>query len=169
MTGVYSGGLAYEYTMEENKYGIVQVDGDKVTELPDFEVLRAAFAATASPSGDGGYNKNGGKANDCPPQSTNWNVTGDELPAMPEAAKIYLTQGAGKGVGLTGTGSQNGQGKSAGLAKPGSGVVATPVSGGAGATSTPKSAASTIAQGRVAPYIVSALVVSFTALGAFML
>lgn len=173
MTGVYSGGLAYEYTMEENKYGIVEINGDSVTELDDFERLRKAFADTKNPSGDGGYNKTGGASN-CPAQSLNWNVTGDALPAMPEAAKKYLTQGAGKGVGLLGSGSHFGDGKSAGTATQGSGRVtatAATTAGSTGSSTATGNAASGFRQGSldIAPYIISALVVSFTGLGAFLL
>ena len=173
MTGVYSGGLAYEYTMEENKYGIVEIDGSTAKPLADFTRLQKAFAATPNPSGDGGYDPSH-KASQCPPQSSNWNVTGTQLPAMPADAKKFLTQGAGKGVGLLGAGSHFGKGKSTGLAQQGSGAVtatgnaATPVATGGSATSS--SAATGLRQAPVnfAHLAISALVVGFTALGAFL-
>ena len=55
MTGVYSGGLVYEYSEEGSKYGLVTIDGDDVTEGDDFTALKTAFAGTTNPSGDGGY------------------------------------------------------------------------------------------------------------------
>lgn len=40
MSSVFSGGLVYEYSNETNNYGLVQIDGDKVTKLTDFENLK---------------------------------------------------------------------------------------------------------------------------------
>lgn len=172
MTGVYSGGLAYEYTMEENKYGIVKINGDDVEELPEFATLQKQFAATSDPAGDGGYNKTAGASN-CPIKSDNWNVTGTALPAIPEEAKKFMTEGAGKGIGLEGPGSHNGKGISAGIAQAGSGAVTATASGTAasGSSTASGNAASGFRQARleVAPFVVSALIVGFTGLGAFML
>ncbi|KAJ9249569.1 CAZyme family GH72 [Paecilomyces variotii] len=125
MTAVYSGGLVYEYSNEGSNYGLVTIDGDSVTERPDFTALQSAFKKTPNPQGDGGYNKTGG-ANPCPAkQAPAWNVDStDALPAIPDAAKKYMTQGAGKGVGFSGSGSQNAGGSGAtstGTAAPGSG------------------------------------------------
>jgi hypothetical protein len=122
MTPVFSGGLVYEYTMEANNYGLVEVEGDKVTELEDFQTLKDAFAATKNPTGDGGYKKDG-KPSACPPPSDNWAVEDTGLPAIPEPAKKYMTQGAGRGAGLTGSGSQTAGTGSPGTAKSGSGTV----------------------------------------------
>lgn len=158
--------------MEENKYGLVTISDDlkTVTELDDFKTLKKAFAATPNPSGDGGYNANA-KASECPPHSSNWNVTSDDLPAMPEDAKKYLTEGAGTGVGILGSGSQTSGGRSAGIAKPGSGAV-TSVAAGASATSKPAgNAASSVRAGSLgfAPFVISALCLGFTGLGALLL
>jgi 1,3-beta-glucanosyltransferase GAS5 len=87
MTGVYSGGLAYEYSMEANGYGMVNItDSSSVVELPNFADFKKALANNPSPSGDGGYNSTGG-ASQCPSQSDNWSVKDDSLPAIPESAK----------------------------------------------------------------------------------
>ncbi|RMZ84879.1 hypothetical protein DV738_g454, partial [Chaetothyriales sp. CBS 135597] len=106
MTAVYSGGLVYEYSQEANKYGLVSINGDSVTELDDFTALQSEFSKTDNPSGNGGYNSTGG-ASGCPAASANWDVTTDDLPAFPDDAKQYLTKGAGTGPGLDGAGSQN--------------------------------------------------------------
>ena len=37
MSSVFSGGLVYEYSNETNNYGLVQIDGDKVTKLTDLK------------------------------------------------------------------------------------------------------------------------------------
>ncbi|KAK5239595.1 1,3-beta-glucanosyltransferase, partial [Exophiala xenobiotica] len=107
MTGVYSGGLVYEYSQEASNYGLVEISGDSVSELPDFAALQSQFAKTANPTGDGGYNSTGG-ASGCPTYSSpNWLVKDDSLPAIPAGAKKYMSQGAGTGPGLSGAGSQN--------------------------------------------------------------
>ena len=109
MTPVYSGGVVYEYTQEENKYGLVSLSGNSVSELPDFNALKTALAGTKSPTGNGGA-KTSGTPSTCPPKSDTWDVDSDDLPAMPAKAVQYLTKGAGKGPGLKGNnglGSQN--------------------------------------------------------------
>lgn len=70
MTGVYSGGLVYEYTKEadatQQKYGLVEVEStSSVTERPDFALLQNALKDNQPPSGDGGYKPNAPKS-DCP-------------------------------------------------------------------------------------------------------
>lgn len=123
MTGVYSGGLVYEYSQEPSNYGLVKVDGDDTKELSDFDALKDAFKKTVNPEGDGGYNKTGG-ANACPKKdSPEWDVDSDSLPAIPEPAKKYMKDGAGKGDGFSGSGSQSKGTTSTGTAEPGSASV----------------------------------------------
>jgi hypothetical protein len=64
MTGVYSGGLAYEYTVEPNGYGIVDVTSDgSIKPNDDFKRLKAAYEKTSNPRGNGGFKEKGaGKA-----------------------------------------------------------------------------------------------------------
>merc|ERR1712230_162208 len=97
MTGVYSGGPVYEYSQEPSNYGLVEINGDSVSELADFTALQSQFSKTANPTGDGGYNSTGG-ASGCPTYSSpNWLVKDDSLPAIPDGAKKYMSQGAGTG------------------------------------------------------------------------
>ena len=104
MTGVFSGGLVYEYSQEGNNYGIVKVDGDSVTKLQDFDILKKAFEKTPSPSDDGGY-KEDGKPSKCPPKTSLWEVE-EDLPPMPDSASAYLENGAGKPRGTQGPSNQ---------------------------------------------------------------
>ena len=109
MSPVYSGGVVYEYTQEANKYGLVTLSGNSVSELPDFNALKTALAGTQNPSGNGGA-KTSGTPSKCPSKSSTWDVDTDALPAMPAKAVQYLSKGAGKGPGLKGNnglGSQN--------------------------------------------------------------
>ncbi|KAK4863737.1 hypothetical protein LT330_010472 [Penicillium expansum] len=145
MTPVYSGGLVYEYTEGGNNYGLVKISGDTVTPNKDYDALKTAFDATANPTGNGGYNSTGG-ASGCPKmQKPNWDVDSDSLPAMPAPAKKYLTDGAGKGPGFSGKGSQNSGTKSTSTATQGSGEVAA-----ATGTSTGSAASSTSSTGAAA-------------------
>lgn len=122
MTPVFSGGLVYEYSNEDSNYGLVDINGGSVSERPDFTALQNAFNKTPNPQGDGGYNHTGG-ASACPPkQLPAWNVDGNALlPAIPVPALKFMKNGAGKGIGLSGSGSQTSGTQSTGAAEPGSG------------------------------------------------
>jgi len=184
MTPVYSGGLVYEYSNEASNYGLVTVSGSSVSELPDFAALQSAYANTPNPQGDGGYNATGG-ASGCPAyDSPNWAVMNDTLPAIPAPAEKYMTQGAGKGPGLTGAGSQNAGTESSGTATAGSGQVtatATPSSSGTGSSSsssgssassaTHKAAAAAlrVSEASFAPLFCAMVVIASTFFGATLL
>lgn len=165
MTGVYSGGLVYEYSEEGSKYGLVTINGTTVTEGDDFTALKTAFAGTTNPSGDGGYSSTN-KASDCPAQSSTWNVTSDALPAIPSAAAAYMKTGAGTGAGLTGAGSQNAGGQSTGTATAGSGSVTATST----ATSTKKaSAGNALAPMDKTPMVLGAFIGGLMMVGAALL
>lgn len=144
MTPVYSGGLVYEYSEEPNNYGLVSISGSSVQTLSDFNALSTQLAAHPVPTGSGGARNPSGGADACPAADANWDVTnfpGSALPAMPSGAVTFLKNGAGKGLGLTGDGSQNAGGGSSATQ---SGAVSQTayVSGGAGtATGTATGAA----------------------------
>ncbi|OAA70328.1 1,3-beta-glucanosyltransferase Gel1 [Cordyceps fumosorosea ARSEF 2679] len=112
MTGVYSGGIMYEYSYEESKYGIVDLDGSKgqgkVTKHGDgaeYDNFKKSLQANTAPSGDGGASLTS-HDKPCPAKSADWNVDPKLLPEMPTQAQKYMKEGAGKGPGLTGSGSQ---------------------------------------------------------------
>ncbi|KAK4495459.1 hypothetical protein PRZ48_013790 [Zasmidium cellare] len=105
MTVAYSGGLAYEYTLEANGYGLVELSGNSVEPNEDFDRLKEAYAATPNPSGDGGARKTR-TVPECPAESEEWRVDTTLLPEMPEGAQKYFKDGAGTGPGLEGDGSQ---------------------------------------------------------------
>ena len=162
MSPVYSGGLVYEYSQEESNYGLVSIDGDTITEQGDYQNLKSQLAKAVSPSGDGGYKTNLA-ASKCPSKSNTWDVTGDNLPAIPGPAKKFMTDGAGRGAGLQGEGSQNAGTASQGTATPGSGQVSGTASAknAAGAVQIPAMGA--------APFVISAIVLASTLLGAALI
>lgn len=94
MTGVYSGGLMYEYAMEENGFGIVKipnVDSPTVDVQPGFDKMASALAANPPPKGDGGARPTT-HAVACPTKDANWLVDSALLPAIPEEAKAVCYQ-----------------------------------------------------------------------------
>ncbi|ORY19270.1 Glucanosyltransferase-domain-containing protein [Clohesyomyces aquaticus] len=121
MTGVYSGGLVYEYTVEPNGYGLVEVNSDgNIEPNADFERLTKAYAKTKNPTGNGGFKENGTPSK-CPPVDDEWEVDTTALPAIPEKAKSFMQKGAGTGPGLEGDGSHFAGEASKSTATPGSG------------------------------------------------
>jgi hypothetical protein len=137
MTGVYSGGLAYEYTVEPNKFGIVDKDGDSIKPNKDFGLLKKAYAAVKNPSGNGGARTSDGTASKCPKEDNDWQVESDDLLEIPEGAKKFMRQGAGDGPGLEGLGSHFAGKASTKTAEPGSGQpTRTPGPGAAPVTNT---------------------------------
>ncbi|KAK4191572.1 Glucanosyltransferase-domain-containing protein [Podospora australis] len=140
MTSVFSGGLMYEYAMEENGYGIANIPNPKASSVqpgPDFSKFAAALKANPPPKGDGGFSPTTHSV-PCPTKDANWLVDTELIPAMPEKAKELIIHGAGVGPGLKGEGSQNAveAGTSTGDATPGSGSV-IPTASNSGSVSTP--------------------------------
>ena len=168
MTGVYSGGLVYEYSNEDSNYGLVDLSSGSLSEMPDFNALMTAFAKTANPQGDGGYNQTGG-ASGCPAQnSPNWDVSGNSLPAMPAPAQKYLKSGAGTGPGLQGTGSQNSGTASSSNATQGSGSGGSATSSGS-AKSSGAASGLVVPEYSIAPMICGTVVLLSSMFGAALL
>lgn len=130
MTAVYSGGLVYEYSKEGNGYGVVEVSGTStdVTESDEFANLQSALSKYPAPTGNGGFTSTTASMS-CPTADSDWQVEDDSLPAIPDEAKDYLSNGAGAGPGLKGDGSQNAGSTSTGTASAGSGSVSATSSG----------------------------------------
>ena len=120
MSSVYSGGLAYEYTVEPNNYGIVELKDGKIEPNDDFETLREAYSKAKNPTGNGGA-KESGTPSKCPPKDDDWAVEGTLLPQIPAKAVAFMKDGAGQAPGLAGAGSHFAGTPSSGTATPGSG------------------------------------------------
>jgi len=91
MSGVYSGGLMYEYSREGNEFGIVELSGksDSVKEDSDFDKFKSALAKYPTPTGDGGFTSTT-KAVACPTLDDIWDLGSwgqSALPAIPDGAK----------------------------------------------------------------------------------
>jgi hypothetical protein len=104
MSSVYSGGLMYEYSLEDNDYGIVTIKNGKVTTEKEFDLFKSALSKYPMPTGTGGAAKaSHGVA--CPTSESVWQVDPSYLPEMPSEAEKYMKDGAGKGPGINGKGS----------------------------------------------------------------
>lgn len=146
MTGVFSGGLVYEYSEDGNGFGIVTISGNTVTPVASqFSDLMQELSSTPDPSGDGGYSTSG-VVQTCPAQGANWDTspfTGSALPATPSGAAKYFQQGAGTGPGLSGDGSQDAGGGSSATASANAGSVTATYTATSAASSGASSAMST--------------------------
>lgn len=54
MSPVFSGGIVYQYFQDANKYGLVELNGDDVETLPDFDNLQKQLEAASNPTGAAG-------------------------------------------------------------------------------------------------------------------
>lgn len=99
MSSVFSGGLVYEYSNEDNNYGLVDIESDTtVNKLTDYNNLKQQYQSTQNPSGDGGYSK-GNSHSSCPSfEEGTWEAN-NTLPPMPSAASLFFSKGAGQPMG----------------------------------------------------------------------
>lgn len=166
MTGVYSGGIVYQYAEESDNpgYGLVSIQGSSVSQMSDFKAYSTALSANPTPTGDGGFTSTT-NTQTCPSVDADWLVSDTLLPAIPTGAVKYMTEGAGTGPGLSGDGSQNAGGTSTGDAKPGSGSATST----AKASGTGNSAASRPAPLDKYGFLVTAVVFGATFVGTMLL
>ncbi|KAJ4300104.1 1,3-beta-glucanosyltransferase [Collariella sp. IMI 366227] len=180
MTHVYSGGLMYEYSMEPNKFGIVEIEGGqekggvdqtgKRKELNGFAAFKSALAKYPAPTGDGGFTQST-KSQACPTADEHWEVTVTTLPQMPEGAQKFFKNGAGPGPGLKGDGSQWAvdQASPSDDTGKGDGSGSGTEDGASTATSSNAAMRGTMPAFDSAPFVISGLVAFFTLVGAVAL
>jgi hypothetical protein len=156
MSSVYSGGLVYEYSQEANNYGLVQINGNSVSELPDYTNFKSALAAAPDPTGSAGATTTRVPAT-CPGYvKGEWDISNDDLPATPSQAVEYIQNGAGTPLGFNGPDTQwLGNSSPSGSSAAGSGSSATTSSSSSAASSSHSKSAA----GYVAPPSVSKLAV----------
>jgi hypothetical protein len=104
MSSVYSGGLMYEYSLEDNDYGIVKIKGNSVQTEDEFDLFKSALSKYPAPTGAGGAAK-ASHGVECPKSESAWQVDPSYLPEMPAQAEKYMKEGAGTGPGINGDGS----------------------------------------------------------------
>lgn len=84
MTDVFSGGIVYEWFMEENDYGLVSIDGDSVSPYPDFTSLRDQLSSIDPTLTQRSAYTTSNSAPSCPTDST-WEAKATPLPPSPNA------------------------------------------------------------------------------------
>ncbi|GAA5810896.1 hypothetical protein MFLAVUS_004324 [Mucor flavus] len=93
MTDVWSGGVVYEWTQENNRYGLVQIQpSGEVDILPDYTNLQNEISKS-NPKGVkmDAYNEVR-SAPDCPPVTTNWKASTTLPPTPSEGACECMIQ-----------------------------------------------------------------------------
>lgn len=172
MTGVYSGGLMYEYSLEDNDYGIVKIEDDKVNRQKEFSIFKEALEKYPMPKGDGGASSESHGV-DCPPKDPSWQVDPKMIPEMPEEAQKYMKDGAGEGPGLNGSGSQQAGDSGTATASVSEGQASPTADSqqadnGSGSGDDEEDAAMSLNVG-FAPLLVTGATLFFTAFGAILL
>ncbi|GAB0137426.1 hypothetical protein EsDP_00005691 [Epichloe bromicola] len=171
MTSVYSGGLMYEYSYEDNEYGIVKLDSLKaktVSEMTEYAAFKSALKANPMPAGNGGAASTTHGVS-CPTPDANWQVDPSLVPEMPPQAQKYMKEGAGAGPGfeLDGDGSQH-AGDSGTATASVTGGKASPTSSN-GKKDSDSAAVATLGPVDKAPFILTGLTFAFTLFGALLL
>ncbi|KAI0438809.1 family 72 glycoside hydrolase [Xylaria telfairii] len=85
MTGVFSGGIVYMFHEEENDYGVAKVNGDSVSTMKNYDVLRTKLAAVEPSSTKMSAYQPTNSAAACPAVQENWKVA-KTLPPTPDSS-----------------------------------------------------------------------------------
>lgn len=165
MTSVYSGGLMYEYSVEDNDFGIVKIQGNTVTQnqFKELDAFRDSLKNNPAPTGNGGAASTA-HAVSCPTSNSIWNVDPSLVPVMPAQAEKMMKDGAGDGPGLNGDGSQNAADSGTSTANVTGGQPSATKAGG-----DDSAGISMHSPLGMAPFVVSGLTLFFTLFGAVLL
>lgn len=172
MTGVYSGGLMYEYSYEANEYGIVKLSDVKaktVSKMDEFAAFKSILSASPAPTGSGGAATTTHAVN-CPTSEAVWQVNPSLVPEMPSQAQKYMKDGAGKGPGfdVSGDGSQNAADSGTATASV-TGGQASPTGKGSGSKGSDNAAPAALGPLDRSPFIITAVALFFTLFGTLLL
>lgn len=93
MTGVWSGGVVYEWTQENNRYGLVQITpSGEIEVLPDFTNLQNEITKTKPIGVKMDAYTETRSAPDCPPISANWKASSSLPPTPSDGACECMVQ-----------------------------------------------------------------------------
>ncbi|KAJ2909766.1 1 3-beta-glucanosyltransferase gel4 [Coemansia aciculifera] len=89
MGNTFSGGIMYEYSEEDNKYGVVKVSYGSTTveKNGDYANLKKALSEVKPQTIKSSDYKPGGKDSACPNVSDTWHVKSEVLPPTPSSAR----------------------------------------------------------------------------------
>ncbi|KAI9292190.1 hypothetical protein K502DRAFT_95019 [Neoconidiobolus thromboides FSU 785] len=83
MNEIFSGGLMYEYSEEDNNYGIVKINSGSAQKMdPEFDNLKKAYAGVSDPSLKMDSYSANGSADSCPSGGDDWKASSN-LPTTP--------------------------------------------------------------------------------------
>jgi hypothetical protein len=84
MTGVFSGGIVYEYFQEENDYGLVSVSGSSISTMADFAAFSSQIHKVA-PTGvnSASYTPTNTVGQSCPTAGATFSAVASPLPPVP--------------------------------------------------------------------------------------
>lgn len=86
MSGVFSGGIVYEYFEASNDYGLVSVDGTSVSTLADYNAWKTEIASvTVTGVNSASYTPTNTAQQACPTVASTWQVNPSSLPPTPDA------------------------------------------------------------------------------------
>lgn len=170
MDSVYSGGLLYEYSLEDNDYGIVEIKNGKVETTKEFDLFKAALKDNPAPTGAGGAATTT-HAVKCPTSEAVWQVNPSLVPEMPSQAQKYMKSGAGDGPGLKGGSQDAGDSGTATASVTGGKTSPTSSSGSATQDEEDDDSAGVSVHGTAgsAPFIVTGAALFFTLFGTLLL
>lgn len=86
MTGVFSGGIVYEYFEETNDYGLVTVEGTSVSTLADYNAWSTRIHSASPTSINSASYTPSNTARSCPATGSTWMAVATPLPPPPSDA-----------------------------------------------------------------------------------
>lgn len=93
MSGIWSGGIVYEWSQQDNSYGLVQIDANgNVTPLTDYQNLKAELAKVSPKSVTMDSYSSSAQASQCPAQNENWQASSNLPPTPSEGGCKCMTE-----------------------------------------------------------------------------
>ncbi|CAO3686099.1 unnamed protein product [Umbelopsis ramanniana] len=93
MSGIWSGGIVYEWSQQDNSYGLVQIDASgNVTPLTDYQNLKTELAKVSPKSVSMDSYSSNSQASQCPAENENWQASSNLPPTPSEGGCKCMTE-----------------------------------------------------------------------------